>query len=402
MKNIKALSLIVLTLFSCTKEDSISYHKEKEIHTKSYPIKKSDYNIQLFFSENGEDYTFPNGLKVQKIDSIYVLGGDVIIPKKVADSLNNLTPQRSALNTLFNQLWHRGIVYYEIASNFDNPSRVSQAIYMFEQMTSLEFVPRTNQTDFIMFESSNDDRTYSEGIGKIGGKQIVHLAPWADYSDAAHEIGHAIGLYHEHVRQDRDDYVDILWNNIPSGILHNFQKYNIANGTDYGVFDYNSLMIYGSLAIINDNVVKIMTKKDGKLISPGSSLSVGDISGIKYLYGPPYAKCVTTIDSYEEYVGGGLDTYSSVLKNVIYFYSDKEMTQAITTTTPRLIKVMYENIITTNGGTQVSTLVDVMDIIIPSGVSSFTLPDSSYEYRAEYGYTVYEDKKSYLIVGAGF
>jgi hypothetical protein len=399
-----AILLALFTLSSCQKEQRVLDSQHGQLLTKSNSDsdRKLDYQIQLAYSDNGESYTFPNGLQVQKYDSIYVLGGDVIIPKKIVDSLNNITPQRSAVHTVFNGLWHNGIVYYIIASNLENSQRVTQAINIFEQSTGLVFLPRTNQADYIKFVSDDPDRTFTEGVGRTGGRQKINLATWAAYEDAAHEIGHAIGLYHEHARQDRDDFVDILWNNIPSYLLSNFQKYNVANGADFGDFDYNSIMIYPSLVRINDTQTTVITKKDGSYIYPNYTLSIGDIAGIKYLYGPPYGKCVTTVGSFEEYSGGGLDTYSSVLNNVLYFYSDKEMTLPITTSTPRLIQVACETRVTLNGGAQVDITEDLMNIVIPPGTTSYVLPDSSYEYRAEYGYLVYEKRVSYIFKGAGF
>ena len=52
------------------------------------------------------------------------------------------------------------------------------------------------------------------------GKQHVYLNPvgCVHLSIIVHEIGHAIGFYHEQSRPDRDDYVKVVEENVKPGM----------------------------------------------------------------------------------------------------------------------------------------------------------------------------------------
>ena len=69
-----------------------------------------------------------------------------------------------------------------------------------------------------------------------------------------HEIGHALGLYHEHTRTDRDDYVRINWENVIYSYLYQFEKdsgrYTTTQGLDY---DYGSIMHYQKHVSMNES-----------------------------------------------------------------------------------------------------------------------------------------------------
>ena len=63
----------------------------------------------------------------------------------------------------------------------------------------------------------------------------------------AHEIGHALGFYHEQSRTDRDDYVVINLINIDDSKESNFRKAAIGEVNNHSVpYDYSSVMHYGS------------------------------------------------------------------------------------------------------------------------------------------------------------
>lgn len=57
----------------------------------------------------------------------------------------------------------------------------------------------------------------------------------------------ALGFYHMQSAHDRDDYVQIKWNNIISGYESNFNKYGPKVVTHFnGSYDYDSIMHYGA------------------------------------------------------------------------------------------------------------------------------------------------------------
>ena len=62
-----------------------------------------------------------------------------------------------------------------------------------------------------------------------------------------HEFIHALGFHHEQVRPDRDDYVEIIWENIPEQWAPNFWLFEGSN--TYGVaYDGLSVMHYDAWA----------------------------------------------------------------------------------------------------------------------------------------------------------
>lgn len=179
-------------------------------------------------------------------------------------------------------LWPSGVVPYTIDANVPQPSRVTNAISHIESKTNRpDFVPRTNQRDYVRVVRSNG---CASSVGRVGGVQYVYLADGCSTGNTIHELAHALGLYHEHTRCDRDTYVVILTQNIQSGTSGNFTK-QCSGATDYHGYDEGSIMHYGPYAFSSNGLPTIQSLRGlDRLMGQRSGLSNTDVATINTIY----------------------------------------------------------------------------------------------------------------------
>lgn len=126
------------------------------------------------------------------------------------------------------------------------------------------------------------------------GRSTVGMVPWAlmDFTNGAgyprtyrHELGHSLGLSHEHQRHDRDDYIIYYPNNVKSNAKWQYCKMPAGSYNYYGSsFDFNSIMLYDSWSF-SKNGNPTWTKKDSTTIRiPPYSISLTDQNVIRQIY----------------------------------------------------------------------------------------------------------------------
>src|SRR5687768_14656865 len=105
-------------------------------------------------------------------------------------------------------LWPNGVIPYVVSDDVPEQSRITQAIAHWEENTPIRLVRRTDQTNYIRFVRQAG--TCSSAVGMTGGEQRINLDDGCTKAIVIHEIGHAVGLFHEHSRHDRELYVRVV------------------------------------------------------------------------------------------------------------------------------------------------------------------------------------------------
>lgn len=282
--------LFALLLSACSKD---AVNTEIELQTEE--LSCSDCLVeQAFPGQEGTIHSIRLRDQVftyTEIDGNYVYGGDILLTRKQIEKVEELARTNEVfrgVGRLANR-WPGGVMYYSIDKGLANKQRVFDAMAAVSASTGITFQeavtkgkPANRTPNYVKFRTGSGCSSY---VGMIGGAQDINLATGCSTGNTIHEICHALGIYHEQSRIDRDNYVIINFDNITSGRENNFAKVSSSYAADYtATLDFGSIMMYSSFAFSNNGLPTI-TRLDGSTYSvQRDALSSDDISTINTMY----------------------------------------------------------------------------------------------------------------------
>jgi hypothetical protein len=224
--------------------------------------------------------------------------------------------------------WPNGVVPFRFDANVSSTNRQNMinAMAVWENVANVDFRSRSGQRNYVHIRDSSVNSSY---VGMQGGEQIINISDWGQHFVIVHELGHALGLWHEQSRLDRDHYVVIEWPCIQAGMAHNFEKRDSADVypkrayglVDASTYDFDSVMHYHSTAFFSNANPACTTTRTITVLPPNEAwqnrigqlahLSTLDALTMAFLYPEAGWRFVDRTDTGSSQTGTFIEPYQN-------------------------------------------------------------------------------------------
>ena len=240
------------------------------------------------------------GLAWQRVGDMAVVQGDMIVGRVGPDGrLRGGLARRGLGHTRLIGRWPDGVMPYGFADGIDATQRdaVLAAIEHWTERTRIAFVERTEANadvydDWVEFQPTSGCASF---VGRADEQPQPLFVESCTVGSVIHEIGHAVGLYHEHTRPDRDMWITVDESQIRPGREFNFEIQR-TNARELGPYDYGSIMHYGERFFAEGDAPTIIVPP-GEAIGQRAALSDGDVRAVDAMYATDLALGAVAFDA---------------------------------------------------------------------------------------------------------
>ncbi|XP_055632677.1 hatching enzyme 1.2-like [Toxorhynchites rutilus septentrionalis] len=258
-------------------------HKRGEKHFAIRPFKEVGERLRKHNPKKDKSYPFEQGYG-------FYHQFDIMLRPDVEQ--NAILPGYQNSNR-----WTNAIIPYKYIGNFTAAHKtiIETAMKYLMRDTCVKFVEHTNEPFYTSIDSAPSGCWSYVGMiwNNDYNKVNLEIPGCIDTGTASHELMHAMGFHHEHVRPDRDD-----WISINRSALHSFyntdsfydsaylkRPWNITElyGQDY---NYTSVMHYSAWAAAASSAYPVLIPKKpwtGRL-GNNTGPSAIDTKVINYMY----------------------------------------------------------------------------------------------------------------------
>ncbi|VDM43517.1 unnamed protein product [Toxocara canis] len=245
-------------------------------------VGKSEHACQLYFNTLQGNANVPRDIRQAQVGLQYYW------PRQPISYVFAMY-QRTIFSNRFDLGTFRELITL-IVESFSNTTVLNLNFFLLHQK-SLKSVVARWRTDRLSTKYSS---FVVQAVGQAldgsedANRSQLDMAAMRSIGVIAHETLHALGLWHEQSRSDRDRYIAINYRNVYPGTEGNFEKRSTRTTENMGEpYDLGSVMHYGSKAFAVDyssNTIRTLDRNFQQTIGQRGRMSFKDIKMINRRY----------------------------------------------------------------------------------------------------------------------